>query len=283
MKQGKNTGDYALVFKVTKKEDTLEFGQIPEYIVYTRQSDGKRYKILTDVLEEDIPKPHIAKKDDEPFELGISISREYDNETGTIGLLLKKEGAIGKRYIISCFHVFCAPELRMNNKNIETENQAYLLRSASFEDDGTTIIGWVVKGKIDSDSDFAIAELKEAIRFTNKFYLPENSNITPTGFKVTTLEDKGKKVKMCGRTSEYQEGVIKSHYASQTINYGNNRNQYLKGLVEITSISKGGDSGAPVILDGSNEIIGLVVCGNADSTYVLPVSDYIYDNGYTLS
>jgi hypothetical protein len=280
---GKDTGMDALLFKVTKKENSLEFGQIPEYITYERKSDGRKYQIMTDVLEENIPKPHVSKKDSSPFELGISISRELDNEnTGTIGLLLSRMGEKDKRFIISCYHVFCAPELKMNNKKFISTDKSCSLRCASFEDDGTNIIGWVLNGQLNTESDFAIAELKHDVQFTNKFYLPTNNSIIPTGFISIIREDKNKKVKMCGRTSEYKEGLIKSHYSTQTIDYGNNITQYLKGLVEITRISKGGDSGAAVILD-NNKVIGLVVGGNEESTYVLPVFDFIDNNEYKLA
>jgi len=278
---GKDTGTCALIFKVRKKEKMLDFGNIPEFVSYQSKSDGKKYSIPTDVIQEDMPKSHIAKKDQPPFELGISISREYDDTTGTIGLFLEKFDDSGKIYAISCYHVFCAPELKASNKQFPKPDQSAVLRCASHEDHGTNKIGWVVAGQVDSENDFAIAELKEGTEATNKLFLPPDQSIVPDGFIFVNPEDQNKKVKMCGRTSGFQTGKIKSHYASQTINYGNKVFQYIQGLVEITPISKGGDSGAAV-LDENNKVIGLIVSGNEESSYVLPVKKYIVKNNYTL-
>ena len=273
------TGEVALIFKVVKKEKIIDFGKIPKNITYLAK-DGKNYNIITDVIQEEFPTPHIAKQDGPPFELGISISREYDNDaTGSVGLLLQKHGVSDKKYIISCYHVFCSPELMNNNKTFSSENLQAILRCPSCFDKGTNKIGHVIMGQVNSESDFAIAELKDDFQFTNTLFSTQNS---PNGFKTVVPEDKNKSVKMCGRTSGFKTGKIKSHYASQTIDYKKNGvTQYIKGLVEIDPISQGGDSGAPV-LDENNKVIGLIVSGNATSSYVLPVFHYIDNNDFEL-
>src|SRR6185436_6610183 len=277
--EGKDAGIPALIFKVQQKED-VQFGNIPEEIPY-ESANGKKYKIITDVVLEKIPKAHFAIKDSSPFELGISISREDDlNNFGTVGLLLEKNNdSSHKKYLISCYHVFCSNELMNNNKSFSPNNSNANLRCAALKDDGTNIIGSVIQGELSSEFDFAIAKINDGFVFKNNLF---NSNIIPSGFKTLVPEDKGKSVKICGRTSEHVTGEIISHFASQTIDYGNGITQFLNGLIELTPLSKGGDSGAAV-LNEKNEVLGLIVGGDGSTvSYALPVLGYIDNDNYKL-
>ncbi len=230
---GQQTNKAALIFKVTDKKDNLEFGSIPEFITYTAQ-DGNAYKIQTDVLQEGKTKAHNGgiKSDLQPFPLGNSISRRFDNATGSIGLVLKKDGDLNSDYIMSCYHVFCDPELKQNNsRSFQGTDDSAKLMCASSEDNGTNYVANVVFGCLQDDSDFAIAKVREGFLFDN-----QNSSfgINPIGFGFVFSENVGETLKLCGRTSGTNTGVIKNYHASQTIYYcSDTRTQYIDGFIEL--------------------------------------------------
>ncbi len=275
---GKELKDVVLTFKVTKKLEKLDFGSIPESLYYVGK-DGIKYRILTDVLEEDMPSGNGGTIiDQEPFPIGNSISRENDICTGSIGLVVSKNND-DNDYIVSCFHVFCAPELRKNNKTYDGKNNSNRLSCASFKDDGTNDVGYVVEGKMDIENDFAVGIVRKGIKVDNgKLTL----GIVPMSFGFVFPENKGDILTICGRTSGISKGKIKSHSASQTISYFRSTvSQYIHGLIEVEKFSEGGDSGT-VAINEKNEIIGLIVAGNTDSSYILPIQDFLIQNNYSL-
>jgi hypothetical protein len=279
---GIQTNINCIVFKPIEKLDAKseEFVSIPEAITYTA-SDGVTYKIPTDVLPtKSLIKASLKVNKDERCDRimskkpGCSVSRLSSNATGTIGLKAFKNG---NPYIVSCYHVLCAPEL--NNGIFEFD----LLRpkadtsiiSPSLEDNGNnnSVIAKVAEGKLTHYLDCAIAILindskvsKEICRF----------NEAPTKTMVITLAHAGarSKVHMSGRTSEYQSSEITCSYTSADITYeinGRNYVQTINGLICTTSMSDGGDSGAPVVDDDCN-LIGIVVASSQSNTYIIPIS-----------
>ncbi len=272
--EGTESKDIALIFKVNKKEAELEFGKIPKLISFTAK-DGKKYKIITDVLEEPIPTPNVVAINKSPFPLGTSVSREHSGSTGSVGLIVKKPGDEESKYIISCYHVLCAPELKMQNKTFTNNNNTATIRCASFADNGTNNIGYTIEGKLDSVSDFAVAKLNDGYIINNTIF---DWNITPRGLSRVLESDKGKTIKMTGRTSGKKTGKIKSQKAAQLITY-TGASQYFSKLIEIDPISQGGDSGTAVI-DENDCVIGLIIAGNKFSSYVLPLNEFMNTNKY---
>ncbi|MFT4152688.1 S1 family peptidase [Parafilimonas sp.] len=276
----KQTDIPALICKVTNKKNNLNFGSIPNFLNYTAQ-DGNTYKIQTDVLQENqtIANDARIKFDEQPFPLGNSISRRNDESTGSVGLVLKKDGDANSDYIISCYHVFCDPELRNSNRTFQNTNENAKLICASVEDKGTNYVADVILGYLTSNSDFAIAKVREGVVFEN-----QNSNlgIRPNGFGFVFSENIGESLTLCGRTSGLREGKIKNHHASQTIYYCSNTvTEYIDGFIEVDKFCEPGDSGC-VVLNSKNQIVGLVVGSSLQSSYVLPVKSFILTNNYSL-
>jgi hypothetical protein len=273
---GKETNECALIFKVAKKEIELAFGKIPKLIKY-HSDDGASYKIITDVIEEDIPISNIVAINKSPFPLGNSVSREHSAGTGSIGLLVKKVGDDSSKFIVSCYHVLCAPELKLGNKTFVNYNDSASIRAASFVDNGTNNIGFTIEGKMDSVSDFAVAKIREGYEVSNIIF---DLNLSPKGLSQVISTDKGKSVKMCGRTSGKKMGKIKSHFAPQTIKYTDS-SQFFNRLIEIDPIAQPGDSGTAV-LDSNDCVIGLLIGSSSVSSYVIPINDFINTNKYYL-
>ncbi len=279
IKNGKETNNAALIFKVTKKVENMNYGSIPVYLIYNSQS-GVRYKILTDVVEEKITRGSSASiaKNKMPFPLGNSISRQDDFTTGSIGLVVKKVNEPNTDYIVSCYHVFCAPELADDIRSFDGDGNTAPLMCASEEDDGTNLIAHVVKGELNIVSDFAIAKVKEGIKIENG---GSTLKVTPKGYGFVFPKNEGDALTLCGRTSGRSHGVITSHSASQTIHYLNDKTEFIQGLIEVELFSDGGDSGA-IVINSKNEVVGLLVGDSNEFSYVLPVEDYLTDNNFQL-
>lgn len=275
----KETNNSALIFKVTKKVEKMNFGSIPDYLVYTSKS-GVKYKLPTDVIEEKVTTGSEGriKRDSMPFPLGNSVSRKNDFSTGSIGLLVKKINEPNTDYIVSCYHVFCAPELANNNKTFKDDGNNAPIMAASEEDDGTNLIGNVVEGVMNIDYDFAVARVKNGIKIENG---SSTLKVTPASFGFVFPENQGDSLTLCGRTSGISHGTIKSHSASQTVHYSHGRTQYLQGLIEVEKFSEGGDSGG-VVINSINSVVGLLIADSPEFSYVLPVKDFLIDNDYTL-
>lgn len=277
---GEEKNDIALVFKVVKKENDINYGEIPKYIHYA-SPDGRIYKILTDVEEEEVTEGSSSIIENKaPFPLGNSISRNCQKTvTGSIGLVLKRKGEPNTDYILSCYHVFCYPELCDNNKSYKSAGNSAKLICASLDDDGTNLVGSVVTGLMNEESDFAIARVNNGVRV-------DNGSLTlkavPASFGFVFDENRGDEVIVCGRSSGRNSGAIKSTSAAQTVFYCNRtRNQFYTNLIEVEAFSQGGDSGG-VVIDKMNRVIGLVIAGNSQSSYVLPVKEFLLKNKYSL-
>jgi len=279
---GKDVGAVALVFKVTHKTDPGEYGMIPHYLNYISQS-GERYRLLTDVVREDLPQAKAAvsvpiKENKAPFPLGNSISRR-NGLTGSIGLVVQQSGDSTGDFIVSCYHVFCSPELMKNNKSFDKGDASAELSCASSGDDGTNMVGVVVKGVMDGRNDFAVAKLARGIAVDNG---QATLNHVPSSFGFVFPENVGDTVTMCGRSSGVNSGKIKSHSAAQTISYFQGVvTNFFTGLIEVEPFSLGGDSGG-VVVNEKNKVIGLVVAGSPDASYVLPVQDFLISNNFVL-
>ena len=267
----------ALIFKVTEKPDELDYGIIPEYLPYTSRSNHK-YKILTDVVVESITEGNSEIVETiQPYPLGNSVSRE-SSSTGSIGLLVKKEDDPNSDYIVSCYHVFCAPELRMHNKTFEGDGNQPLL-SPGVNDNGTDQVGVVIEGVMNTENDFAVARVDNGVKIDSGML---TLGVVPLSFGFVFPENKGETLTMCGRTSGVRRGRIKSHSASQTVYYFKKTvKQYLEGLIEVEPFCTGGDSGG-VVINEQDEIVGLIVASNKFSSYVLPVQEFLIQKKYSL-
>lgn len=280
---GADTKKAALIFKVIKKVKKISYGNIPAHLVYNSKS-GDRYKILTDVVEESITKASVTRKppqivnDSMPFPLGNSISRKLEMETGSIGLVVNKINEPDNDYIVSCYHVFCAPELKKGNRTFEANDNSAPLICASEEDRGTNLVAHVVKGELNGYNDFAVAKVRRGIKIESTNPLLK---AIPSAYGFVFPENEGELLTLCGRTSGVIKSNIKSHAASQTIHYPQGKTEYIQGLIEVNKFSDGGDSGG-VVINSENKVVGLLIADSPSFSYVLPVRDFLVNNDFKL-
>lgn len=281
---GTETEKWCLQFNVTiKQKDVSDDKKIPSFIEYTSK-DSKKYSLPTDVngvgkttndscykANSDI----VTGSNLSTKVLGISCSRKTNTNTGTIGLKVKKEGS-DKTYLLSCYHVLCAGEIRADKfqlKNTDTTPDPEVVSPGLFDGGGNTILANVSEGFVDNKLDIAIAELTDDKLLDDRIYGTTNnaSSFFVVG-KPQVRQDY--KITMVGRSSGRQTGYLQSTYANVTVAYPTDTNPdneiELKGVLMACKMSIEGDSGAAVF-DEKNQIIGVVFASNDENTYILPI------------
>jgi hypothetical protein len=289
------TDKWCLQFNVTVKlEDLISQKKIPPFLDY-KSKMGKTYSLPTDVNGVGKTKNDSCYSNNDDIItgenlstklLGISCSRKNNINTGTIGLKVKKNNS-SKKYLLSCYHVLCASEIRANKFTI-SNNDTILdseVISPGFFDGGNLILANVTEGFVDDALDIAIAEL------TNETILDDRIYGTATHASTFLIVDnshirKDYKITMVGRTSGKQIGFLESTFSNVTVAYPTTDNPQnkigLKGVLMACKISVPGDSGAAVF-DEKNNIIGIVFASNNENTYILPIQTILKTLQVTLA
>jgi SMODS and SLOG-associating 2TM effector domain 2 len=276
---GEQTDINCIVFIPEQKLDqgARLFTPIPSMIRF-RSVNGHTYNIPTDVRaggSEIISsgKPALICDNTRPKRPGCSISRiTSGNDTGTLGLKVFKDG---KPYLLSCYHVLCAPELAAGQEVFDSNKAVggttIVSPGRDDADDGMEL-GNVVEGELNDEVDCAIALLNDTLDVTSKLC----SINKPPALPLTVTEDHAKArypVKSVARTSGIIEGTIQFAYTHCDINYGIGGKRQLKtlrGVICTSQLSDGGDSGAPVV-DKDNNIIGIIIACSREFTYIIPI------------
>jgi len=279
---GVETEQWCLQFNVTvKQEDVPEERKIPHFIEYTSKKNEK-YSLPTDVNgvgKTTNDSCYVANSDIVTGVnlsvklLGISCSRKANTNTGTIGLKVKKDG---KKYLLSCYHVLCAEEIKANKfelKETEATTNPEVISPGLFDGGSNTALANLKEGFIDDQLDVAIAELTDENLLADRIY--GTATHASTIFVVDSSHVRQDyKITMVGRTSGKQIGHLESAFANVTVRYPTNQDSEnkieLKGVLMACKISVPGDSGAAVF-DEKNNIIGIVFASNDANTYILPI------------
>jgi hypothetical protein len=250
---------------------------VPPFIPF-KASDGKTYDLPTDVQRTGgVIKPAFTEIPGEecdvnqPKHPGCSVSRLNNEDTGTIGLKVFKNG---QAFILSCYHVLCSSELAKKIYVFDPQLPAggnSIIISPGIKDNGTHThaVGKVAEGRLDKFFDCAIATLDDDTLVTPRICRIDQEPGLPIAIGTEHLQPR-LQVFMSGRTSKLQSAFIKSPYASTDIEYSIGK-KTIKGLIATTPLAHQGDSGA-VVFDEECNIIGIVVARSPSDTYILPIS-----------
>lgn len=172
-----------------------------------------------------------------------------------------------EEYFISCFHVVKTAKHKWDStKPTENKNVA----DKTLNDSNCGLIITTIR---DDEVDVAI------MKPVNDFEIsPAISGIgTPFYSRAVTSEDKTKnlKVVMKGSISGYREGIVIDNSAKVKIGYQDGTENEFKKLIVISGtsdspFSQPGDSGS-FVLDTDNYLIGMVVGGYENTSYVMPI------------
>ena len=175
--------------------------------------------------------------------------------------------ATDEEYFISCFHVVKTNKHKWENtKPTENKNVA----DKTLENSNCGLIITTIR---DDEVDVAV------MKTVNDFEIsPAISGIgTPFYSRTITSEDKTKKLKvfMKGGISGYREGIVIDNSAKVKIGYQDGSENEFKKLIVISgtshaTFSQPGDSGS-FVLDTDNYLIGMVVGGFENTSYLMPI------------
>ena len=199
---------------------------------------------------------------------------------GTLGVLVKPiDESNDKRYLLTCCHNIVKPI-----RNIP-DSQLSEIQVGTIDSTEVINIGTVFKASRDFEMDAALIEIDTGnqiiINSVPKMGNPQRArqlvnrdagNETAYIFGARSGRE-GKSVLKGTVTGVYN--TIKVDYENQTADLSIQKEEFtLINTISISNngkaISKPGDSGA-CVLDSENNVIGLVVAGNRQVTYALPI------------
>src|SRR6266702_1974554 len=228
----KNTGELGLCFYVEKKipKSRMKVNKLIPPVL----SVADRKAVFTDVQQIGKVRPQINKRKT-PLSSGFSVGN--DNETGTLGAIVKKGS---KFFLLSNSHVLA--------------------------DSG--------KGKFGDDFlnrvDAAIAEVDE------DFVSQLDFSIRGARSPIDNIEPaRGMKIVMRGRTSGNSEGTVEDVHFSIVLSYQGVGKVGFIDQVKCTRYSKPGDSGSIIVDKASGKIVGLHFAGSSDGSIFNPISEVV--------
>jgi hypothetical protein len=270
----------ALVFipPIKLVEGQAEFNLIPKGILYTA-SNGVTYNLPTDVRPAGGrftavgQTPALLCDRDIPKRPGCSISRkDVNDDTGTLGLKVFK-GV--NAYVLSCYHVLCAPELALGRLTFSAQTQVGSNRivSPSREDsNGGSELGSVEDGELNNMLDGAIMAVDGTISISNKICSLDRRPGEPLEV-VKKHADMHHAVISVGRTSGILKGAIEFHSSPCDVDYvinGKVKTITFQQIILTDQLALPGDSGAAVT-DNDNNVIGILVASTKQMSCVIPI------------
>lgn len=238
---------------------------IPKKIFYD-SSDGQKKSFDVVILNTGIVKAHSIQ---------ISPANKIGNQNpfysgcfGSLGCFVKKNGIVDKTYLLTCFHVVKSQTQTWDEAPYQPRpNEKVILLNANKD-----VLGFIADARRDNQIDAAIVELDSAII--------ENLTIPDLGIPLYSRDvfqyDINTKVKMYGLLSYLSEGYIYDINVPVKISYGDGTSQQIDKAIKIStsngsSFSQEGDSGS-IVMDEFNYVIGLLVSGFDNFSYVIPFS-----------
>lgn len=188
-------------------------------------------------------------------------------EAGSIGCLVRKEGS-DKPYLLTCYHVVKSLTHRWDKfvPSADSIDEVY-----AFDDQ--ELLGRITEAIRDSYFDYAIVQLQDNVLFDR--YIPNIGRLEQ--IRSITIDDIQNQtlVEMSGGASGHSIGKIVGYCSDVKIDYPDGRHALhnliaIKGF-ESKQFSRGRDSGAIVL---QNKVgIGMLVAGNTDISYAIPLTE----------
>lgn len=255
-KNGVTENGLAITVYVTEKEPVAT---IPTYFNY------RGIQLPTDICETGADRRFGFWDGGPPYQLGGSIGREGMIDFGTRTLKVTKDNKI---YVLGCFHVLL-PDL---------QGEGYYDYNPHDDRKAIYPFGSVPPGKTfriqdgiyNNEFDYAVA-LLPAADAPNLHNVVGNGRVPVKNKDIYTKDDqktsKGRKIIMHGTVTSDAQGEIVTPYTSMQI--GNDPFETIE-IIVTTPIATFGDSGAPVIDEENNKLVGYVIGGSDTQTYIMP-------------
>lgn len=242
-------------FMVAEKSNNPKI-QIPSYFPYIA-NDGKKYNIPTDIVQE----TDISASSKVCPGSGIAVG----DSPGTLGLIVESQiNGVKETCLLSCFHVLCGKDFsdsyREFDKNSATDTSVMY---------GGKKIATVVKGKINSDIDGALAIVEPTIPFDTESNHPY-IKAPKIGIKILNKDDvNNNTILYISGSKTKARGSVRMHTSSAKIKFGHHVVKF-DDLIVTDKLSVKGDSGAPLFTD-KGEVVGLLVGDSDTKSFIQPI------------
>lgn len=255
-----NSGYY---FEITVTKNDPPIGEYYQYLL----EDGTPQNIRIDIkLVADEIKLHSVDLSARVFDIN------KNNYWGTLGIIVKPiDNNSNKRYLLTCCHNVVNPIRTVS------ENESNPINVGTIDTNIETEIGKVFKAYIDYEIDAALIEIdSQSKNIINS--VPQMGN--PQKTRQLLNKDAGNVTvfiygaKTGIENKSVSKGTVTSVYNAFKVRYGGKEFNFINTIAisnNRKAISQGGDSGA-CVLDSNNDVIGLVVAGDSEVTYALPIT-----------
>lgn len=261
---GIKSDDEGYYFEITADKNIYGIEPFYEHLL----NDGKLQKIRIKIVE--------LLDGDSIRALNLNLSAKVfdmkkSSSWGTIGVVVKlKNDQSSKKYLLTCCHNVIEPFGVIDEHNRNSVDVGVIYSNVE------TQIGTVYKAFIDHEVDAALIEIT-----------PENQNlilnsVPQMGYikdDYRELKDNERNVRTSiygantyGEHEKSSKGIVNSLYHTIEIDYDKYRDKKITmmNLIQISNKALEGDSGSCVV-DNNCRLLGLVVAGSDEVTYMMPI------------
>jgi hypothetical protein len=258
----KKTGELSLCFYVEKKipKSRMKINKMIPPVL----SVADRTAVFTDVRQIGKVRPQINKRKS-PLSSGFSVGN--DNETGTLGAIVKKGS---KFFLLSNSHVLADSGKGKPGDEIIYPGEADTTGKTQQVAGLTDIIPFKIGDDFLNRVDAALAEVEDD--FVDKLDFSIRGAKSPLD---TTDPARDMKIVMRGRTSGNSEGTVEDVHFSIVLPYPGVGKVGFIDQVKCTRYSKPGDSGSIIVDKQSGKIVGLHFAGSSDGSIFNPISEVV--------
>jgi len=261
---GIKSNDLGFYFEITIDKNNPDIEPFYQYLLDDRTPQNIPIKIV------------VLAEGDSIKALSFNLSAKVFNMNnppsyGTIGFVVKKQNdQTDKKYLLTCCHNVLETFGVIDKSSLHTEDVG--VSNSIFE----TKIGTVYNAFIDHEVDAALIEITSENENLILNSVPQMADVND----YRTLKRKDEKnvetwifgARTYGEMDKTSEGMVNSLYNTVEITYEKygNKKITMMNLIQISNKALPGDSGSCVV-DRSCKLLGLVVAGSDEVTYVMPV------------
>jgi hypothetical protein len=256
----KKTGDLGLCFYVEKKIAKAKIKSnkmIPPVL-----SVADRTAVFTDVIQIGKVRPQVNKRKS-PLLSGFSVGN--DNETGTLGAIVKKGT---KHFLLSNSHVLADSGKGKKGDKIFYPGTADTSGKAQQVAALTDILPFKTGDDFLNRVDAALAGVDHD--FLDQLDFSIRGAKSPL---ASTDPVRGMNIVLRGRTSGNSQGVVDDVHFSIVMTYPGVGKVGFIDQVKCTRYSAGGDSGSIIVDKKSGKIVGLHFAGSTEGSIFNPMSE----------
>ena len=254
-------------FEIIVNQNTPTIDQCYQYLLHDGTPQNIPIKLVV-LKNNDVIKAHSIDLSSIIFDENQFIDKQQ-SVWGTLGVVVKPlDDNSKKNYILTCCHNVVQP-IRKIPDNSNTQ-----ITAGSTDKDLITPIGIVTRAERDHEIDAALIEINDDTISKINNSVPQMGK--PQKARQLLNQDAGNVTAYVygADSSVISKGIVTSIYNEIKILYGTEEFTIVNAIAISNNgkaISQEGDSGA-CVLDSDNNVLGLIVAGSTQVTYILPIN-----------